>query len=60
MLLIGLENSRSLHQCFFRPLLPMLLRPTLFLPCELAEREFLLKSSRALARGVLLNSCASI
>ena len=49
MLLIGLENSRSPRQCFFGPLLPMLLRTTHFLPCELAECEFLLKSSRVLA-----------
>jgi hypothetical protein len=46
MLLIGLENSRSPLQCFLRPLLPMLLRTTHFLPHELAERQFLLKSSR--------------
>jgi hypothetical protein len=50
MLLIGLENSRSPLQCFLRPLLPMLLRTTHFLPHELAERQFLLKSSRAPAR----------
>ena len=50
MLLIGLESSRSPHQCFFRPLLPMLLRTTHFLPREPAERQFLFKSSRALAR----------
>ena len=49
MLLIGLENPRSPHQCFFGPLLPMLVRTTHFLPCELAQREFLLKSSRVLA-----------
>jgi hypothetical protein len=46
MLLIGLENWRSPHQCFFGPLLPMLLRTTHFLPRELAEREFLLKGRR--------------
>jgi hypothetical protein len=32
----------------------MLLRTTHFLPREPAEQQFLLKSSRALARGVLL------
>jgi hypothetical protein len=55
MLLIGLESSRSPHQCFFRPLLPMLLRTTHFLPREPTERQFLFKSSRALARGLLLS-----
>jgi hypothetical protein len=37
----------------------MLLRTTHFLPREPAEREFLLKSSRALARGVLLGEPGS-
>jgi len=55
MLLIGLESSRSPHQCFFRPLLPMLLRTTHFLPREPTERQFLFKSSRALARCLLLS-----
>ena len=55
MLLIGLESSRSPHQCFFRPLLPLLLRTTHFLPREPTERQFLFKSSRALARGLLLS-----
>jgi hypothetical protein len=54
MLLIGLESSHSPHQCSFRPLLPMLLRTNVLLPREPAECEFLLKSSRALPRGVLL------
>jgi hypothetical protein len=56
MLLIGLESSRSPHQCFFRPLLPMLLRTTHFLPREPTERQFLFKSSRALARCLLLSA----
>jgi hypothetical protein len=33
----------------------MLLRTTHFLPREPTERQFLFKSSRALARGLLLN-----
>jgi len=49
MLLIGLESSRSPHQCFFRPLLPTLLRPMHFLPRKPAEQQFLHKSSRVLA-----------
>jgi hypothetical protein len=36
-----------------RPLLPMLLRQKHFLPREPAEQQFLLKSSRAFARGLL-------
>ena len=60
MLLIGLENSRSPRQCFFGPLLPMLLRTTHFLPCELAEREFLLKSSRGLAPWGALKQTRSL
>ena len=60
MLLIGLENSRSPPQSFFGPLLPMLLRTTHFLPCELAERQFLLNSSRVLAPWGALKQTRSV
>jgi hypothetical protein len=50
MLLIGLENSRSPHQCFFSAFTSDAPPYDTLLPRELAERQFLLKSSRAPAR----------
>jgi hypothetical protein len=50
MLLIGLENSRSPHQCFFSAFTSDAPPYNTLLPRELAERQFLLKSSRAPAR----------
>lgn len=54
MLLIGLE-ARASAPVPFRPLLPMLPRLSHYLPREPAKREFLFRSSRASARGVLLS-----
>jgi hypothetical protein len=55
MLLIGLENSRSPHQCFFSAFTSDAPPYNTLLPRELAERQFLLKSSRAPARVGALN-----
>ena len=60
MLLIGLE-ARAPAPVPFRPLLPMLLRLSHYLPRQPAEREFLFQIFTRSARGVLLNRrCASV